>query len=52
MAGRPRCKALMGKAGGASTWIQPALEQILALRLSTDEKQAILADNARRIYGI
>jgi predicted TIM-barrel fold metal-dependent hydrolase len=31
---------------------QPALEQILALRLSTDEKRAILADNARRIYGI
>jgi uncharacterized protein len=31
---------------------QPALEQILALGLSSDEKRAILADNARRIYGI
>jgi predicted TIM-barrel fold metal-dependent hydrolase len=31
---------------------QPALEQVLSLDLDADEKQAVLATNARRIYRI
>ena len=37
---------------GPSVMPQPYIEQVLRLGLTDDEKQAILADNARRIYSL
>lgn len=45
-------KRIMFGTDGPARMLQPSLEQILRLDLTEDERRMILAENAKRIYGI